>query len=204
VTSSSVLYLVRHGESLGNVTPGSRRSDDPALTARGREQAARAAAALSRVGIDVVLSSPLRRARETADAIAAGSGVVARPVDGFAEVDMGALADADDPAARAERDAILSAWLAGEVSRSFPGGEDFTAVQARVRAGLRTVARELAGRRIALVTHRVPLVAARSLCLPDAVIVAPGAPCANGSITTLRADGERWHLVAWGEARHLA
>src|SRR5919205_724258 len=66
---ASVVYLVRHGESVGNVNPAARRKDDPPLTDRGRAQATRAAAALARTGLDLVFSSPLRRARETADAI---------------------------------------------------------------------------------------------------------------------------------------
>jgi broad specificity phosphatase PhoE len=202
VKDPTLLYLVRHGESLGNVNPGTRRSDDPPLTQRGREQAARAASALSRSGLDAVLTSPLRRARETADAIAAACGLAARAVDGFAEVDMGALADAADPAARAEREAVLSAWLRGDFARSFPGGEDFTAVQARVRTSLAALARGLAGSRLTLVTHRVPLLAAATLCAPGGA-AATGA-CANGSITLLREDGDGWRLLSWGDASHLA
>ncbi|HET9599219.1 MAG TPA: histidine phosphatase family protein, partial [Anaeromyxobacteraceae bacterium] len=88
-----VLYLVRHGESAGNVDPALRRGDDPPLTERGRAQAARAAAALAGKGVRAVFSSPLRRARETAGAIAAAAGVEVHAVDGFGEVEMGTLAD---------------------------------------------------------------------------------------------------------------
>jgi ribonuclease H / adenosylcobalamin/alpha-ribazole phosphatase len=199
----SVVYLVRHGESVGNVNPAARRRDDPPLTDRGRAQANQAAAALARIGIDAVFSSPLRRARETADAIGAASGVGVRVVDGFGEVDMGALSDPDTPEERRERDAIFSAWLAGDRSRPFPEGEDFPAVLRRVREGLRTVLEAAAPARIAVVTHRIPIAAAAELCEPGGTI-SFGA-CPNGSITTLQPEaGDRWHLVAWGDARHLA
>lgn len=79
--SPTVLHLVRHGESAGNVNPGLRRSDDPPLTDRGRDQAARAAAALARIGLEAVYSSPLRRARETAEVVN-GSITVLREDDG--------------------------------------------------------------------------------------------------------------------------
>ena len=202
MTSATVLYLVRHGESIGNLVPGSRRSDDPPLTPRGREQAEAAAASLASSGVDAVLSSRLRRARETAAAIAAVSGLTAGVVDGFAEVDMGVLADAGTPEGRAERDAIFSAWLAGDYRRAFPGGEDFAGVMSRTSEGLHALGRRFQGMRVALVTHRMPIAAAVALCAPGKSTAPPSA-CRNGSITTLQADGESWRLVAWADAAHL-
>ncbi len=202
--SGGVLHLVRHGESLGNVNPALQRREDPPLTDLGRAQAARAAAALSRAGLHVVRSSPLRRARETAQAIATAAGVGVELIEGFAEVDMGALANPETPEARAERDAIFSAWLAGDRSRPFPGGEDFSAVVRRVRDGLRAIFGAAPCARVAIVTHRMPIAAATALCEPGG---APGTPgsCPNGSITTLLSKGgDRWRLLAWGDARHLA
>ena len=200
MASGNVLYLVRHGESAGNVNLGLRRSDDPPLTERGRAQAARAAAALAELRLEDVCSSPLRRARETAAVIAAASGLAPRVVEGFAEVDMGALSDSEAPEDRAERQAIFSAWLAGDRARAFPGGEDFSAVVSRVREGLRMLAAASPGRRIVLVTHRMPIAAAAALSEKGGAALPVGG-CPNGSITTLESeDGERWRLVAWGEA----
>ncbi len=200
MSGATVVYLVRHGESAANADPTVRRSEDPPLTPRGRDQAARAAAALARAGIDAAFSSPLRRARQTADAIASATGVTPAPLTGFAEVGMGALADPDSPEGRAARDAIFSAWLAGDFRRGFPGGEDFDAVVRRVREGLGAVSRDLPGRRVAIVTHRMPIAAAAALAGQGRP---PGA-CANGSITTLRQEGDGWVLATWGDARHLA
>jgi len=197
---SAIVLLVRHGESAANADAAVPRRDDPPLTARGRDQAARAAAALARTGIDALFSSPLRRARETADAIAAATGLASAVLPGLAEVGMGALSDPDSPEGRAERDAIFSAWLAGDRRRGFPGGETFAAVTGRVREALLAAARGRPGARVAMVTHRVPIAAAAALAGHAG---APGG-CPNGSITELRQDGERWTLVAYGEARHLA
>jgi ribonuclease H / adenosylcobalamin/alpha-ribazole phosphatase len=200
---ATTFYLVRHGESAANVDPQARRRDDPALTERGRGQAARAAAALAGAGLAQVLCSPLRRARETAEPIAAAAGAPLSTVDGVHEVDMGALSGADAGAGRAEREAIFSAWLAGDRSRSFPGGEDFAAVARRVAARLAAIARDAPGARVAIVTHRMPIAAAASLCAPAAAAVPPGG-CANGSITVVEADaGGALRLVVYGDARHL-
>ncbi|MFL5291353.1 MAG: histidine phosphatase family protein, partial [Myxococcales bacterium] len=175
------------------------RSDDPALTDRGRQQAAAAARAVASLGVDAVLTSPLRRARETAQVIADLADLAVEPVEGFAEVDMGVLAEPRTPEDREEREAIFDGWLSGNRARAFPGGEDFPAVMRRVEAGLRVIGAAHPGGRIALVTHRMPIAAAAALA------GAPGAgSCANCSITTLEHDGDRWCVVAFGDARHLA
>ncbi len=196
MAAPTVVHLVRHGESAANADPSVRRSDDPPLTPRGREQAARAAATLARAGIDAVFSSPLRRARETADAIAAATGLASSDLAGVAEVGMGALTDPETPEGRAERDAIFSAWLAGDFRRGFPGGERFEDVTRRVREALAAVARDHPGRRVAIVTHRMPIAAAAALAGQPT----PPGGCPNGSVTTLRQDGDGWTVVAWGDA----
>ena len=67
------LLWVRHGEP-ERIAPGTGVRANPALTARGPEQAQRLAAWLAFEPIDVVVSSPLRRAIETAAPIAASCG----------------------------------------------------------------------------------------------------------------------------------
>jgi broad specificity phosphatase PhoE len=68
---SRALFL-RHGESAHNAHTGAEAlaaADGDQLTERGREQAAAAALGLSRQGVARLLTSPMRRARETAAAI---------------------------------------------------------------------------------------------------------------------------------------
>ena len=68
------LLWVRHGEP-ERIAPGSGIPADPPLTPRGREQAERLAAWLAFESIDRVLSSPQRRAIETAEPIASAHGL---------------------------------------------------------------------------------------------------------------------------------
>lgn len=63
-------YFVRHGETEMNAAHRVAGSIDTALTARGREQATEAAAALARERITAIYTSPLTRARDTATPIA--------------------------------------------------------------------------------------------------------------------------------------
>ena len=74
----TLTYLVQHAQK----QPG---GGDPELTALGHDQAARTARWLSRLGLVAVYSSPLRRARQTAEAIAAASGLQVRLDDRLRE-----------------------------------------------------------------------------------------------------------------------
>ncbi|HKA67418.1 MAG TPA: histidine phosphatase family protein [Solirubrobacterales bacterium] len=70
--------FLRHGESAHNAHTGAETLSEEAadrLTARGLEQARGAGAALAARGVTRLLSSPMRRARETADAVGAALGL---------------------------------------------------------------------------------------------------------------------------------
>lgn len=67
----AVSHLVQHAEK-------ERRPGDPGLTGRGRARAARTAGRLREVGLRAIVSSPLRRARETASFLAAATGLEVR------------------------------------------------------------------------------------------------------------------------------
>src|SRR5215470_11660113 len=74
----TVIYLVQHGEK----EPG---PGDPGLTALGREQAALTARWFRRAGLTAVYTSPLRRARQTAQPIAAAAGLAVQVDDRLRE-----------------------------------------------------------------------------------------------------------------------
>src|SRR5919204_5528893 len=83
------LLLVRHGETDWNVQQRWQGHQDPPLNALGREQARALAEALAGEGIDAVYTSDLRRARETAEIVAARLGVEVRPLPDLREIDVG-------------------------------------------------------------------------------------------------------------------
>jgi broad specificity phosphatase PhoE len=71
MSSVTLVYLVQHGEK--EPVPG-----DPGLTGTGREQAVRTGRWLGGAGIRALYSSPMRRARETAEGIASVTGLTVR------------------------------------------------------------------------------------------------------------------------------
>lgn len=71
-------FLLRHGESASNAHTGAETLSEEAgdrLTERGLEQAHAAGAGLAEKGITRLLSSPMRRARETSDAVGTALGL---------------------------------------------------------------------------------------------------------------------------------
>ena len=68
----AVAYLVQHGEK--EPVPG-----DPGLTPAGRQQASRTGRWLHGRGVQALYTSPMRRARETAEAMASVTGLAAQP-----------------------------------------------------------------------------------------------------------------------------
>lgn len=64
------VWLIRHADAYRGLASLAAGTVDPPLSERGREQAARLAARLARVSLDAVWSSDLRRAVETAEAVA--------------------------------------------------------------------------------------------------------------------------------------
>jgi probable phosphoglycerate mutase len=85
------VYAARHGQSEYNLL--GLCNDDPAravrLTPQGRDQAEAAAAALRVARLDAAYTSPLPRARETADILCAGSGIAPAVDDRLADIRSG-------------------------------------------------------------------------------------------------------------------
>lgn len=126
--------LLRHGETEHTVSKLFSGSGgvDPPLTPTGLAQAAAAAAALTDRGITSVVSSPMLRARETADVVACALGLSIREVDDLRECAFGAWEGRSFAEVREGWPNELAAWL-GSTSVTPPGGESFDAVGRRVR-----------------------------------------------------------------------
>lgn len=152
-------HFLRHGESVSNAEPGRDLSDElgDRLTPRGRAQAAQAAGNLGELGIDRLWSSPLRRARETAEPIAAELGLQIEIHE-----DLRELREADghgELPAEEQRLRRWSAWMAehpDEPGFAPPGGESFAAVLERVERLKRDLLAE-PERRVLAVSHGILL-----------------------------------------------
>ena len=150
------LILLRHGQTPASVGRLYSGRGNPSLTELGREQAHAAADLLRDTHIDAILSSPLDRARQTADAVNATRGLTVEVEDGLIETDFGAWEGLSFGEARARDPELHGRWL-GDTSVAPPGGESFDEVHARVAALVERVTVDHPGRTVLLVSHVTPI-----------------------------------------------
>ena len=167
----TVTALLRHGQTPMSVQKRYAGRTDAPLTEVGVQQAAAAAKRLASAGLAVIVTSPLLRTVQTAQAVAAVTGATVVTDDGFRETDFGAWEGLTFAEVRERWPADMSAWLADpEVAP--PGGESFTDVSARVTAALDRVLAVRTGQTVLIVSHVTPikmLVAAALLAPPAAL-----------------------------------
>jgi probable phosphoglycerate mutase len=121
------------------------------LTPRGREQAERLAAWLAFEAVDRVLSSPQRRAIETAEPIARAHGIEVEVVKGLVEYDASSDSYIPMEELRATNDPHLQAMYDGRWEEF--GAESADSFRVRVAATLDEVISENPGRRVVAVCH---------------------------------------------------
>lgn len=146
------LLFVRHAEPvrIDSHESGGRPADPP-LTARGAEQAQRVAAWLACEPIDAVLSSPQRRARETAAPIAAAHGLTVEVVEGIVEYDVQADHYIPVEELKATNDPRWRAMLEGRWHEF--GGDPPEVFRERVLGAVEEIIDRFPGRRVVAVCH---------------------------------------------------
>jgi probable phosphoglycerate mutase len=146
------LLLIRHAEPV-RVGPGEAGDGpvDPALTPTGVEQSDRLAAWLAHESLDHVLSSPMRRARETAAPVATLQGVEPEVVDGLVEYDAHADHYIPVEELRVTRDERFVAMVEGRWEEY--GGEPPNVFRERIVPALDAIVERFPGGRIAVVCH---------------------------------------------------
>jgi probable phosphoglycerate mutase len=150
---------MRHGETLANRSFRYIGRRDDALSETGERQATELASALAPLPLAAVLSSPLQRARATAEAIAAPHGLTVQLAPELRECDFGTwegLTRAEVLARGPEEAQLLHAWE-HDATLAPPAGESFAAMQQRVRAYVEEAAATYAGQSLALVSHVGPI-----------------------------------------------
>jgi broad specificity phosphatase PhoE len=155
--TTTTLILCRHGESEGNRERRFGGHSPTRLTAHGRAQARAAGARLARSGIDVIYSSDLVRAAETAELIAAQLGITVRATSALRERSVGELTGLTFEEAKASYPDAYAALLRTEAGACPPGGETYAQCRGRAAELLDRVLAEHAGARILLVSHSITI-----------------------------------------------
>ncbi len=150
--AATTVFLVRHAahDRVDRVLCG--RMPGVGLGEAGRLQAEALARRFARSGgVDAVWTSPLQRARETAEPVAARLGLSARASDALCEIDFGAWTGQafddlrDDPRWRR--------WNEARGGERPPGGESMAEAQARATGEVERARAEHPDGRVVLVSH---------------------------------------------------
>ena len=188
-----MLILVRHGRTAANASGELLGRRDPALDEEGRSQALAIGRALDHA--DRVVSSPLRRCRETAEAIG-------RPVEideRFIELDYGALEGtpvADVPST------TWAAWRADTAWRP-EAGESLDDLAARVWPALSDLIADARTRDVVVVSHVSPIKAALAWAIGAGIESQWRCFVQQASISRISVGGPAPSLHSFNEVHHL-
>ena len=165
----TTIYLIRHGET--PMTPERRFSgsgpNDPGLSDDGLAQAAAVATVIEEIKPDVLIASPMKRAQQTAQAIAQSTHLQIINDEIWTELSFGHWDGLTNQEVRAQFPDEYEAWLS---STAFApkDGESHNSIAARVEAGLSHLVDTYPGKKVVVVTH--------NMVIRHAVRITIGAP----------------------------
>jgi alpha-ribazole phosphatase len=126
------LVLVRHVEPDGSVRGRCYGRFDVGLSESGRRHAEELGKALSPLGLEAIYGSGLRRALETAEAIAAPLGLSVQVDPALRELDFGEFEGRSYDELAAAEPLLYRAWMENPTAVRFPSGESYADLRARV------------------------------------------------------------------------
>lgn len=188
-----MLILVRHGQTEVNASGRLQGRADAALTEVGRQQAQAIAGVLT--GAARVVTSPLRRARETADAL----GCPVTVDDRWIELDYGDL----DGRPLSDVPADVWARWRSDVAWTPPGGESLVHLGERVRDACAELAQEAAAHDVVVVSHVSPIKAAVAWALGVGDEITWRMFLGVASITRIGVRNGVPSLLSFNEGSHL-
>ena len=154
----TTILLARHGETDWNLEGRFQGWADPPLNATGRAQAVDLSVTLMAEELAAVYSSPLRRAYETAEVVAASHGLEPATVDALREVDVGSWSGLTRAEIEQQFPEQYARWL--DYGQGWEDGETYEQMAERVVAALLELASGHDGGRVVAVTHGGPMRAA--------------------------------------------
>ena len=147
------LYILRHGESEWNVLGKVQGQEDTSLTDRGREQAKKAAERLAEEEIDIIYSSDLKRAYDTAKAVGTELDLEVNKLSSIREIHFGIWQGLDLKTIRERYEDDYILWRKEPQNLKIENGETLQAVQDRAVKDIKKLVEENSGKNILLESH---------------------------------------------------
>lgn len=182
------IYLVRHGKTAqtGTVLYGHNKGID--LDEEGLDQAEKTGEYLSKIKIDKIYSSPLERAVQTAQKIAAHHNIEIEIDEEIIDLDCGDWTGRTFAELVKEKD-----WMMVQSRPSqfkFEGGESFQDLFVRINREIGRIVQENEGKNVAVVCHRDPIIMITAHFLGMHMDGFQRIPCAPASMTIVNFEGK--------------
>ena len=197
--------LVRHGETDWNVARRLQGHTDIPLNAHGIAQAAQLAQSLgeSKLQFDVLYTSDLQRAADTANAIVETFQTTAIRSSALRERHLGSLQGLTLDEASISEPELWRAHLARELDHKMSGGESISQFASRIGDVMEKLSREHPGKTILLVSHGGVLDMMYRITTNQALDAERIAVVPNASLNWISHNGMSWKLDCWADTSHL-
>jgi probable phosphoglycerate mutase len=197
------LIFVRHGVTDWNREKRLQGHTDIVLNQEGREQAACLARALKHEVFDALYSSDLRRASETAQAVAASRGQRVMLNPELRERHYGVFEGVPYQELSLRFPQAHADWKAREPRADLPGGESLHDFYQRISQHLKLLAQQHPGQRLFIATHGGVLDCVYRLCTGTPLSAPRTWELPNTGVNRVRHEDGLFKLIAWADARHL-
>jgi probable phosphoglycerate mutase len=151
------LYMVRHGQTSASRENRFSGSSDPPLTTIGEAMADAFAQAYASFTWEAIYTSPMLRARQTADALCRLTGVHANVEDGLKEIDYGEWEGLKQIEVKQRWPEAFEYWAHDVASRGTPGGETAFHVAARAMRVVEAIRTRHQQGNVLIVSHKATL-----------------------------------------------
>ncbi|MDH5206477.1 MAG: histidine phosphatase family protein [Hylemonella sp.] len=201
------LILIRHGETDWNRELRFQGQVDVPLNEIGQAQARRVAQRLAAEQIDVLVSSDLVRAQQTARPVAEQCKVPGLSVPqldtGLREQSFGLVDGMRVPDIKAAHAQAWQQWIRFDADFAFEGGESTRQFHARVMAALRALVQQHSNKTLAVVTHGgvLDMVYRTARALPLSGPRQSDIP--NAGLNRVRVSAETIEILSWADTLHL-
>jgi probable phosphoglycerate mutase len=201
------ILLIRHGETAWNAERRLQGQIDIPLNEEGQRQAAALARALADEAVDAIISSDLRRAHSTAQAVAEAVGLPLQTDAGLRERCFGAFEGLLYTEMEARYPEAYAQWRVRDPHARYPHGERKAETLAefsqRAVAAVSRIADVHRGRRIVIVSHGGVLDCVYRTAHGMPITAPRDFDVLNASINRLSWNGDTLQVLRWSDSNHL-
>ncbi|HHL72987.1 MAG TPA: histidine phosphatase family protein [Bacteroidetes bacterium] len=201
--TTTELIVIRHGQSAWNISNRFQGHIDTELSDEGRQQAVKVAEHLAAEPIEAIYSSDLRRAMETAKPLAQKKGLPVQADTSLRERNMGIFQGLTFRDIAEKFPQEYEKFMTWDPDYLIPEGESSRQKYERTVACFQKIARENAGRTVAVFTHGGVIDALLRFILGIPLSTPRRYKNYNASINRIIIDERGWFLGTWGEILHL-